>query len=633
MSRKKMAKELQKESKPLELYFLVISAIIIIPLIFSSKTSDPNLAPRLLALGILVLVMSVFNITKAVKKRPDFSFIRMMVFPVFLLYLIWSLVALSQAVNPAEGSFDTIKTILFLSLLIFASQVLINNKEGFSFLVKAVIVSSVIATSIGVFQYFKEVPGNTGYDLLLALYKVKGLMGHKNQFVISLFLMLPFTMYGVFSFKKWWWRLSLYTTLMIFLNIVILQTRSVWVATLIFMLSFGFLWFFFSTKNKLKSSGMIKKLAIVVVVLVIVGLGSFLIFQKTGTLNLLKYKVTSLFDSKSHDNQGRIKIWEATWDLSQDNLVFGVGAGNWKIAVIPYYTVNHQSKYKNWHRPHNDFLWVLSEKGVLGLVLYLLLFLTVMFYGFKILFKETDKDKLLITALLLSGIGSYLVIALFTFPMERINPQIYVIIMMAGVISVYFKSKDISKPLEGKFYVSIQLTALVISLVSIYYANILINSEITTNKIHEAINAKKQRKVIEYSDKAFTKFTTVSFNAMPFHIYKGIANMRMKKYKQADKDLQTALGYFPNHIAVLSNLAIVSAERNNSKKAISYLEQSLELYPNFDDALYNLVNIYYRDKEYQKAYVTLLSCNTQKPHRDHANYLEELKSRVDLSSK
>lgn len=118
-------------------------------------------------------------------------------------------------------------------------------------------------------------------------------------------------------------------------------------------------------------------------------------------------------------------------DVSKDNLVFGVGAGNWKISVIPYYTINHQSEYKNWRRPHNDLLWVLSEKGILGLVLYLLLFLIIVFYGLKILQKEKEKERLLITMLLTSGISGYLVVALFTFPLERVNHQIFLILMMA----------------------------------------------------------------------------------------------------------------------------------------------------------------------------------------------------------
>lgn len=629
MSNKKPKKKIHKISRPIDLYFLLISAIIIIPLIFSTKTSDPNLAPRLLALGILIFVMSVYNITKAVNKRPDFSYIRMIIFPVFLMYIIWSVISLTGAINPAEGSFDIIKTILSFALLIFAAQVFMNNKDSFSFLVKTVIISSLIATSIGLYQYFTEVPGNTGYALLLALYEIKGLMGHKNQFAMSLFLMLPFTIYGLFRFKKWWLGFSWYSTLLILLNIVILQTRSVWIATLIFVLSFIFLWFFNYSKTRLRSSGIFKKLAGVVIIFIIVGLGSFLVFQKTGTLKLLKYKVTSLFDSKSHDNQGRIKIWESTWEMSQDNLGFGVGAGNWKISVIPYYTINHQSEYKNWRRPHNDFLWVLSEKGVIGLVFYLLLFLIIVFYGLKILQKEKEKERLLITMLLISGIGGYLVIALFTFPLERINHQVYLILMMAVIISIYFKTQFKSKPLGSKSYLSVQFAAIIISVVSIYYAGILFASEVYVNKIYHAMNANNQKKVVEYADNAFTKFTTVDFKAMPILNYRGVANLRMKKYKQADKDLQLALTYFPNHIGVLSNLAIVSAEMNNSEKAIKYLERSLELYPNYEDALYNMVKIYYKNKDYQKAYLTLLKCNTQTVHRYHDGYMGTLINMID----
>lgn len=170
-------------------------------------------------------------------------------------------------------------------------------------------------------------------------------------------------------------------------------------------------------------------------------------------------------------------------------------------------------------------------------------------------------------------------------------------------------------------------------MVSIYYAGILFVSEVYVNKIYHAMNANNQKKVIEFTDKALTKFTTVDFKAMPILNYRGVANLRMKKYKQADKDLLSALTYFPNHIGVLSNLAIVSAEMNNSEKAIKYLERSLELYPNYEDALYNMVKIYYKNKDYQKAYLMLLRCNTQTAHRYYDGYMMALMNMIDKNSK
>lgn len=632
MSKKKSKNKLQKEQKPFDLYFLVIFAIIVIPFTFSGNTSDPVLSPRLLALGILILGMSIINIGRAENNRFNFGFVRMMVFPVFLLYFIWSAISLTQAINPAEGAYDLVKTLLSVVLLVFAAQVFINNKGALLFVTKSVILSSLIAASIGIYQYFTEVPGKSGYDLFMALYEIKGLMAHKNQFATSLFLMLPFTIYGGLALKKWWRVFGLYSTFMIFTNIVIIQTRAVWVASLIFVFSFGVLWFLFFQKDKLwNRPGILKKGISIAIILLVVGLGAILIFQKSEAFVLLKNRVSSIFDTDSHDNQGRLKIWESTWDMSKDNLAFGTGAGNWKISVIPYYTFNHKSEYKNWRRPHNDFLWVLSEKGVVGLVFYLLLFLIIVFYAFKILFKEKDKNKILLTILLVSGIVGYLVISLFSFPMERINHQVYLMLMMALIVSIYYQKPKTSKPIGKKAYLSIQLIALLVSATSIYYAGILINSEVYLEKIYKAMKADRQKMVVEYADKAFTKFTTISFNAMPIHVYRGIANLRMENFNQADKDLQTALGYFPSNISVLSNLAIVSAELGNSEMAIYYLKQSLNLYPNYETSIYNLVNVYYRDKDYQKAYLTLLRGNTQTLHRDHLKYMEVLKSKIDIT--
>ncbi len=639
MSKKKLKKkELQskpiKKTKPIDLYFLLISTIIVIPLVYFSDSLDPNLAPRLLVLGIIIFGLAIINIVKPAKDRPYLQFVKLIIFPVFFLYLLWSVFSLTQAVNPAEGLYDITKTLLSIALLFFATQIFIKYKNSISILVKTVIVSSIIATSIGLYQYFSEVPGNLGYDLFLALYKIKGLMAHKNQFAISLFLMLPFTIYGVFSFNRWWWGISLYSTLLIFLNIVILQTRSVWIATLVFLIGFSLLWIVFSIKNKLgNSSGMLKKVAIIATIIVVVGAGSLTIFQKTGTLSLMKYKVSSIFDSKSQNNQGRLKIWESTWQLSQDNFLLGIGAGNWRIKVLPYYNVNFGKTYENWQRPHNDFLWVLSEKGIVGLLLYLMLFIIVAYYSIKIIFKETDRKKLIFTSLMISGIGGYLLLAFVTFPLERINHQIYIMIMMAVIISIYYKDTATTKQTKVSTSNLIYSFIILMSVVVIYYSGILIRSEVYAKKIYDAKSRNNWRLMILYADKAFTKFTTVDPFSSPLHLYKGVANMQLGNGNQALKDFQTAIGYFPTHISTLNNLGIISSEMNDSKKSISYFKQSLAIYPHYETSLFNMVNAYYRNKQYKEAYITLLNCNSKNKNPEYDNYKKVLGQLVNSSKK
>ncbi len=634
MNRKGQIQKSKQKPRPIDLYFLLASTIIVLPLIFSSKILDPDLSPRLLFLGIITLALSIISISKIRKGKPQFDFIKLMIFPVFLSYLLVSVFSLTQAVNPAEGLFDIAKTLLSFALLIYAVQIFINHKNFISFLVKSVILSSLIATSIGLFQYIENLPGNSGYSLLMALYEVKGLMAHKNQFAISLFLMLPFALFGVLNFRKWWWGISLYSTLMILLNITILQTRSVWIATVAFIAGFILLWAIISLRKKSGNiSGLYKKGAMVAIFLIVIISGSFFIFQKSGALKFAQYQVSSVLDINSDNNQGRLKMWGSTWQLSKENMLFGVGAGNWKISILPYHNLNYGTKYQNWRRPHNDFLWVLSEKGVFGLLFYLLSFLIIAIYCFKILYRETDKEKLLFAALMISGIGGYLIVAFFTFPLERVNHQVYLSLMMASIITIYYKNPAKPKQKANKPIFIYHALAVIVLAATVYYAGILVRSEIYVKKIFQAEEANDWNRMIFNADKAFTKFTTLDNYSIPIHNYRGLANMKLKNHKQALADFEVALGYSPTQVTILKNLAIASSITGNSKMAISYFKQSLELFPHYEAGLFNLSKVYYLKKEYQKAYITLLKCNQHKTNTDYKSFMEKLKIRIDTVAK
>ncbi len=72
----------------------------------------------------------------------------------------------------------------------------------------------------------------------------------------------------------------------------------------------------------------------------------------------------------------RLKIWPRALRLARDNVLAGVGAGNFAAAFPPYRDLAEIDISSFGHRiatrvtnPHNDVLWIASELGVLGLVL------------------------------------------------------------------------------------------------------------------------------------------------------------------------------------------------------------------------------------------------------------------------
>jgi tetratricopeptide (TPR) repeat protein len=324
--------------------------------------------------------------------------------------------------------------------------------------------------------------------------------------------------------------------------------------------------------------------------------------------------MNSIVDFDSDNNKGRLQIWGSTYQMSTDHFWMGVGAGNWKIAVIPYYSEKYGETYENWRRPHNDFLWILSEKGIFALISYLILFVLIVYYVFKTLFSETSSDNKLFSRLMLAGIGGYFVIAFFSFPIERVNHQIFLAIMMSGIVSIYYKSIVASAKHEFASLTLIKISVPIILLAfSIYYAFTFYKSEVYLKKYSD----ERQRKtpnwnqLSAYADQAFSIFTTLDLKQTPIHIYKGVSKLKLKNMQGALNDFEEAYQYHPYSPAVINNLGYAYTQVGEYKKAISLFKESLDIFPKNEDVLINLTNVYYFDKNYAEAYNTLLLCDPE----------------------
>ena len=633
MSRKKKTKRLKKDSSRKNYFtaFFILVLIVIFPFIHSYETIDFNASPRIMALSVFIMLVSLYHLLID-NKRDDhgFAFLKLAVFPVSLLYLLWSIITLIPSAMPGEGSYDIVKSFLTLSLVIYSVKLFNEDFDNsLNLLVKSVIVSAFIAGFAGLYQYLENVPGKSGFDLYSALYKVKGLMSHKNQFAISLMMMLPFTVYGLLFMNKLWRFLSGFATLLLVLNIVLVQTRSVWIAILFFIFIVPLLSFIFLRENNLKNLVLkYRKVLILSSVLILIGLSVvFVVVSRTGAARLMKQQAQSTFSTKSQNAQWRLKMWNSSLQLAEDHLLLGVGAGNWKSAVIPYYHLNFGSHYQNWRRPHNDFLWVLTEKGMPGLLLFLVIFVLVFFYGFKILFNQRDKNRLFLTILILTGTGSYLVASFFTFPLERINHQVYLAVFLALIISMYYKNQ--SERNESNLFSRVNIVIFILSLFSVYYSYLAVRQEVTVRKIANAMNTGRNHRAIKYCDLAYTPFTTIDNNNIPIKMYRGVINLRLKNYRQSYSDFKQALEEFPNQISVLNNLAIATSELKRNKEALEYLDKALYLFPHFEKSLVNQTIVYFNAGDYRSAYISWLNQNTKTPNKQYNRFKTDLERRLN----
>ena len=90
------------------------------------------------------------------------------------------------------------------------------------------------------------------------------------------------------------------------------------------------------------------------------------------TVSLGYETITERIVSAESDASSRIEIWNVTEKVTQDYPWFGIGAGNY-ATIIPQYGTRNMTVFIN--HAHNDYLELLTEQGLVGTSIYILLLL------------------------------------------------------------------------------------------------------------------------------------------------------------------------------------------------------------------------------------------------------------------
>ena len=133
-------------SRHLDFAILIVISVFFIPFFGTSLSIDPVLMPRFLVWSVMTFIL-LASFTIQLCKNPDsldYSFLRRMIFPLFLGYLLFSMISLIRAVNITEGIYEVLKIFVSLVYLFVATVILNRNRNYYSILVKAVIVTATI---------------------------------------------------------------------------------------------------------------------------------------------------------------------------------------------------------------------------------------------------------------------------------------------------------------------------------------------------------------------------------------------------------------------------------------------------------------------------------------------------------
>jgi O-antigen ligase len=608
-----------------DFFVLIGTTVLFIPFLGLGLAIDPVLMPRFLVwAAVLSILVAMAVIRLCTNNENDYSVLRLGVFPTFTAYFVLSLLSLVKAVNASEGIYEVLRVFLCLVHISIAATLLMRRRDYISTLAKAVALTTVGLSAITMYYY-----------LLIGKIDHCPVMANKNLLSSALFLTLPFCLYGILVLRRLWRAASMFAATMALTSIFLLQTRAVWVGLLTSAVAttvvYGFLHRKWPGSQQGESTFSRGLMCIAAALVIVISVSGYFCWRSDSARAYID-RIRSVCSFKAEANRERLLMWQQSLELVEDNPVLGVGAGNWKIT-LPSRGLGRltERSFKRVHfqRPHNDYVWILCETGIVGLVLYLSIFGIVIGYILRIIIRHPDAHDRLVAVLMFFGIVGYMTISFFSFPKERVFHSIFLMLMLAIVVSTYHRAFGGTKTVPRTLVFVLATASLFLLLFAIVFGYIRLTAEMHTKRALVARRAKNWQKVISEIDKGYSVLATLDPTSAPLHWYRGEANFLLNNVPQAFEDYKNAYRAHPYHIHVLNNLATCYELQGDHNQAVRYYKKALGIWPQFQEALINLGATYYNSGRYEQAYQTLLRCKSDEPNPKVQKYLKAVKDKLE----
>lgn len=571
--------------------FLCGFALLVLPLIHSDSVMDPSLMPRYMAWLLFIAILTLVLLKKELFQQLDLSVLRNKVFLFFTIYLAISVISMSFALNITAGYFDLFKSFASVVFLAFCSLVFLNTEGWMVRLSKFFILGSLLALLTGYYQYFNEL--GIGLHSRHEMLRITGRMSNVNLYANYLFMLFPLVVYGLFVLKSAW-RVLAFTALVLTLTmIILLQTRAAYLA-----MGAGVMFFLLVMALSYKSLHIPVRIKNTILLL---GLGGFLAASALVVIAPGDHVIASRVRSIFSGDDPRLLVWRASIDLIADQPLTGVGAGNFPIRVQQYYgVVDFGNSETNWLRPHNDYIWVLAEKGVFGLMAYLSVFVVVFLLSWKAIHHHHSMQGRYLALLIASGIFGTLVNAFFDFPLERINHQVVLMMMMAGIITLAHQISPPRKQLSVNKNILLA-TIFVACLGGILHASASIKVEKQVRMARNASASRQWDEAIRAAQKAKTPWRTLDALAVPVSFFEAFALTQKGDTRGALQAFLEAYRHNPYRKYITNNIGILYMQSGKPEKAIGFFQKSLEMYPRDIESQTYLIEAYVVLERYDQA--------------------------------
>ena len=485
-------------------------------------------------------------------------------------------------------------------------------------ILNVLIIVSTISAFIGILQFFgldyehgikfsipKKLPDKT------AVYSTYGNPNFMSSFLIAV---IPVTLINLWYYfddirKRYSYSIALF--ILIFC-ILISRTKGAWLGLFVSIIVLLIL----IVRNKsLMPFGDLKKYlkfsVIVIAALAIVTAGITLMLP-VGS-NPIIAELSPI--TRSHLTiKGRELMWGTTFNMIKDNPIIGIGVNTFRLNYQHYQGafLKENPEYIPYlgsaESPHNQYLEIASEQGIIGLLLFL--WINIIFFkeGFRIIRSDSPLKEKAFTIGMISGASAILIHALVEFPLNLVpNAMLYwlylgFVMVMAGgrakppvganrCVRPYYGGRHAGLPLRKTF--NPFLSFLIFS-ISAFAAVIFIwkgFGPVIASKIHKdawyLMRDMRYKEVIPLAKKGL-KWDPLNDE---LHLFLGVANYQLGDYKESLAEYSKAYEIYPDYM-IPFNIGLIYKKSGDLRLAEEYFKRTLFLRPNLPEAYSQLSDIY-----------------------------------------
>lgn len=549
---------------------LVVALFVVTTVTFSKSTLDPVLMPRWLSVSIFLGITAMLFLAAPKHKKLKLNLASHKWFWIGAAgFVLIQLVSIFYAVNSAEAMVTSFKWLTWFLFVFIVVQLLQWQIISQIKLIKLLFFSGFIVALLGVLQVF----GIDIYKIDDQGHEVKSIMANANLLGSYMVVLFPlgFYLFQQKAFKNNW--LIYLFFVLVGSNVIMSASRTAYVilAAEIIVCTIYFL------RSRFNA---IKLYIIVPLLVAALAAAGLFIYKKTDAYNFSAIVSTNTLKT-------RTVLVQQTSKLIADAPLFGVGAGNWKTVIPKYGLQNFPEPMQGgtvvYVRPHNDFLWVLAEVGVIGFIFFLL-----MFFGIFLAIKKAKifSEKSPSDFYLVASIMAFILAALVDYPSERIlHPMAFFAVTSVFLVDHNPAEKQIQIPKYFVFAFGIILFYFA------YFSTQRIKGEGFSKKILHAYQTQNGKALLNLFKTDELYFYPSDPMANPLPYFEAMAHAVSGNQPKAIVEFTRALQIHPYHLLTLNNLGAMHKTQKNYSVAKDYYLKALSVSPNYTRAKMNLIEI------------------------------------------